>query len=52
MAQQVPTKSSPLLLAAAWAVVILPTAWGLTHTVQSALKIFAAPSASAAPVSR
>jgi len=40
MAIQVPTKSSPILVAVAWAIVILPTVWGLTHTVQSALKIF------------
>ncbi len=33
--------SSPLLIAAAWAIVILPTAWGLNYTVQNALKIFA-----------
>jgi len=48
MAEQAATKSSPILVAVAWAIVILPTAWGVTHTVQSALKIFAAPSARAA----
>ncbi len=37
------TKSSPLLIAAAWAIVVLPTAWGLNYTVQNALKIFAKP---------
>jgi hypothetical protein len=37
-------KSSALLIAAAWAVVVLPTAWGLNYTVQNALKIFAKPS--------
>ncbi len=41
MAEQVATKSSPVLIAVAWLIVIVPTAWGLTHTVQSALKIFA-----------
>jgi hypothetical protein len=33
-------KSSPLLIAAAWAIVIIPTAWGLNYTVQNAMKIF------------
>jgi hypothetical protein len=33
-------KSSPLLIAAAWATVIIPTAWGLNYTIQSAMKIF------------
>jgi hypothetical protein len=34
-------KSSPLLIAAAWIIVIIPTAWGLEYTVKNALKIFA-----------
>jgi hypothetical protein len=38
-------KSSPLLIAAAWAIVILPTAWGLNYTLKNALKIFASPTA-------
>ena len=42
-------KSSPILIAAAWAIVILPTAWGLNYTVQNALKIFAKPSVVAQP---
>lgn len=44
-------KSSPLLIAAAWLVVVAPTAWGLTYTVKNALKIFgnAAPAAAVAP---
>ncbi len=37
-------KSSPLLVAAAWLVVILPTVWGLSYTVKNAMKLFAAPS--------
>ena len=43
--------SSPLLIAAAWAIVVLPTAWGLNYTVQNALKIFAkaTPAAIATP---
>jgi hypothetical protein len=34
-------RSSPLLIAAAWIIVIIPTAWGLDYTVKNALKIFA-----------
>ncbi len=37
------SKSSPLLIVAAWAIVILPAAWGLNLTVQNALKIFVKP---------
>ncbi|GAC1417420.1 MAG: hypothetical protein NVSMB62_08100 [Acidobacteriaceae bacterium] len=37
------THSSPLLVVLAWAIVILPTAWGLNYTVQNAMKIFTAP---------
>ncbi len=44
-------KSSPILIAAAWAVVVLPTAWGLNYTIQNALKIFAKPAVVTAPVS-
>jgi len=44
-------KSSPILIAAAWAIVVLPTAWGLNYTIQNALKIFAGPPVAAAPVS-
>jgi hypothetical protein len=33
-------KSSLLLIAAAWLIVIIPTAWGLNYTVKNALKIF------------
>ena len=33
-------KSSPILIAAAWLIVLIPTGWGLTYTVQNALKIF------------
>jgi hypothetical protein len=40
MAEPVAKKSSPLLIAAAWAIVIIPTAWGLNYTVKNALKIF------------
>lgn len=43
--------SSPLLIAAAWIVVIIPAAWGLNYTVQNALKLFTAAPPSAAPAS-
>jgi hypothetical protein len=41
-------KSSPLLIAAAWIIVIVPTAWGLNYTVRNALKLFTASSPAAA----
>ncbi len=34
-------KSSPAAIALAWIIVVIPAAWGLTFTVQNALKIFA-----------
>jgi hypothetical protein len=42
-------KSSPLLIAAAWIIVIVPTAWGLNYTVKNAMKLFTSstPAASA-----
>lgn len=44
-------KSSSALIAAAWVVVVVPAIWGLTFTVQNAMKIFARPAAAApAPV--
>ncbi len=36
-------RSSPLLIALTWLVVIVPAGWGLRYTVQNALKIFAHP---------
>jgi hypothetical protein len=42
MTQENAKKSSPALIALAWLIVIAPTAWGLTFTVQNALKIFTA----------
>jgi hypothetical protein len=42
MAEATHKKSSPALILAAWLVVVLPTTWGLTYTVQNALKIFTA----------
>lgn len=32
--------TSPLLIAAAWLVVLVPTGWGLRYTIQNAMKIF------------
>jgi hypothetical protein len=40
MAQETVKKSSPAAVAVAWLIVLVPTAWGLTYTVQNALKIF------------
>jgi hypothetical protein len=49
MAQVDPVKkSSPLLIAAAWIIVIVPTAWGLKYTVQNAMKLFTASTPAAA----
>jgi hypothetical protein len=49
MAQLDPVKkSSPLLIAAAWIIVIVPTAWGLKYTVQNAMKLFTASAPAAA----
>jgi hypothetical protein len=53
MAEEIVKKSSPLLVAVAWLLVLVPTGWGLTYTVQNALKIFtagAAPAPAPAPV--
>ena len=50
MAEQSGKRSSPAAIALAWLIVVVPTAWGLTHTVQSAMKIFtAAPAADTKP---
>jgi hypothetical protein len=44
-------KSSPVLIAMAWVIVVLPTLWGLNYTVQNALRIFTKPGAPAsAPI--
>ena len=42
--------TSPLLIAAAWLLVLLPASWGLRYTVANALKIFVT-SGSPAPAS-
>jgi hypothetical protein len=41
-------KTSPALIAVTWLIVLVPTAWGLTYTVQNALKIFSKASPPAA----
>ena len=41
-------KSSPLLIAAAWIIVIVPTAWGLNYTVKNAMKLFTSSTPAAA----
>jgi len=49
MAQVDPVKkSSPLLIALAWLIVLVPTAWGLNYTVQNAMKLFTASAPAAA----
>ena len=40
MAEETVRRSSALAIAVAWLIVVLPTAWGLTYTVENALKIF------------
>ena len=40
-------KTSPLTLAAAWIVVAIPLAWGVSQTAIKALPLFAAPAAQA-----
>jgi hypothetical protein len=56
MADTTVKKSSPVLIAVAWLIVLIPTGWGLTFTVQNALKIFQtgkpAPAATAAPAQK
>ena len=43
MADTTVKKSSPILIALAWAIVIIPTAWGFNFTLQNAMKLFTAP---------
>ena len=44
MAEKSVRRSSPLTIAVAWAIVVIPTAWGFSYTLANALKIFTAPS--------
>ena len=48
MADTTVKKSSPILIALAWAIVIIPTAWGFNFTLQNAMKLFTAPTPAAA----
>jgi hypothetical protein len=41
-------KSSPILIALAWAIVVIPLGWGFNYTLQNAIKLFTAPSAAPA----
>ncbi|MGH9598010.1 MAG: MFS transporter small subunit [Edaphobacter sp.] len=43
-------RSSPLLVVAAWIIVIVPTAWGLNYTVRNAMKLFTSSSSTPATV--
>jgi hypothetical protein len=36
-------RSSPVAILLAWAVVVVPLAWGFSYTLTNALKIFTAP---------
>jgi hypothetical protein len=47
MADTTAKKSSPVLIALAWAIVIIPTAWGFNFTLQNAMKLFTAPTPAA-----
>jgi hypothetical protein len=42
MAESTVKKSSPLAIAMAWIIVIVPTAWGFAFTLENALKLFTA----------
>jgi hypothetical protein len=43
MAETTTKTSSPILIAAAWALVLVPTAWGFKYTFQNAMKLFTTP---------
>ncbi len=47
MADNTVKKSSPLMIALAWAVVIIPLGWGFNYTLQNAFKLFTAPTPAA-----
>jgi hypothetical protein len=49
MSEETVRKSSPALIAVAWLIVLVPAGWGLTFTVQNALKIFQTGAAPAIP---
>ena len=45
-------KSSPMLIAIAWIIVVVPTAWGLNYTVRNAMKLFTSTTPAAAAPAR
>jgi hypothetical protein len=51
MADNTVKKSSPVMIALAWAVVIIPLGWGFNYTLQNAFKLFtaSAPAATTVP---
>ena len=49
MAETTVKKSSPILIAVAWIIVIIPTAWGFRYTLQNAMKLFTAAPATTTP---
>ena len=48
MTEQGVKRSSTLMIALAWAIVVIPTAWGFSYTLANAMKLFTAPTASVA----
>jgi len=52
MVEQSVKKSSPLTIALAWAIVVIPLGWGFSYTVQNAMKLFTARSVTTAPAAK
>ena len=50
MAETTVKKSSPILIAVAWIIVIIPTAWGFRYTLQNAMKLFTSTPAQLRPL--
>jgi hypothetical protein len=48
MTEQSVKRSSPPMIALAWAIVVIPTAWGFSYTLANAMKIFMTPTAGVA----
>ena len=40
MAEESVRRSSPLMIVLAWAIVVIPMAWGFSYTLANAMKIF------------
>jgi hypothetical protein len=40
MAEENGRRSSPLMIVLAWAIVVIPMAWGFSYTLANAMKIF------------